>query len=445
MTASRRLKFMIFAYLTACVSPLLMAQSEVPLELPAITGFNESAFRIAVVPFAWEATSVKDSTEVAAVISSDLNRSGKFRALKREDMVESPFRGEEIKFATWNALKQQYIVVGRVRDDAAPGTYRVEFELFNVSSQQPIARLAFPTNSGDFRATAHRIADLVYEKITGERGAFWTRVAYVTAVNTAKTHLFRLMFADSDGFNPQTVVKSPEPLMSPAWSPDGKYLAYVSFERGNGAVYVQEITTGVRRLVTSFKGINGAPAFSPDGSKLLLTLSRSGNPEINVLDLASNEYTQITKHYSIDTEPVFMPGGGEILFTSDRSGRPQIYRQAISGGTPSRLTSQGDYNARASVSADGKKIAMVQGNKNVYRIAVMDRERGDPGVTKVITNGTLDESPSFAPNGSMILYASKEGTRGVLYAVSSDGLVKQRLGYAEGDVREPAWGPFRPR
>ena len=256
---------------------------------------------------------------------------------------------------------------------------------------------------------------------------------------------YRLMVADSDGFNPQTLVRSREPLLSPAWSPDGKRIAYVSFQKGSSAVYIVELATGVGATepVSSAKGINGAPAFSPDGSKLALTLSKSGNPEIYVMDIASRSLQQITNHYGIDTEAVWLPDGQGLLFTSDRGGKPQIYQVAASGGDAKRISFTGEYNARASVSFDGKKIAMAQGGGNVYRIAVFDRSFGGTGRWQTLTPGNLDESPSFAPNASMILYATKEGRRGVLYAVSADGRVRQRLVLTDGDVREPAWSPYR--
>lgn len=400
-----------------------------------------TATPIAVVPFAFEGAGLPPETDVADVIRNDMNRCGQFRALAKPDIIEFPTRGGEIKFPTWNMLKQAYIVVGR-QIESPSGDIRVEFELFDVAKQQQLLGLAITGQRTGLRDVAHQIADLVYEKVTGVRGAFWTRVAYITSTGLGNNIQYALMVADSDGVNPQTVVRSHEPLLSPAWSPDSRKLAYVSYERGNSSIYIQEIVTGSREVVSSNKGINGAPAFSPDGNRLALTLSYGGNPDIYIMELAGRHTSQITKHFAIDTEATWMPDGQSLVFTSDRSGKPQIYLATAGGGDPTRITFQGEYNASPSVSYDGKRIAMVQGSGNVYRIAVLDRTTGD---SKAISPGNLDEHPSFAPNGSMILYAATEGTRGVLYAVSADGRVRQRLVLADGDVREVAWSPYRQR
>jgi len=422
--------------------PIAAVQAQ-SLDIGLVTG-NEGSLPITVVPMPYQGSAGAPDTDVAAVIRNDLNRSGQFKSLAAESISEKPTRGSEIRFPTWRVLRQDFIVVGRVLD-ASDGGYRVEYELYDVAKQQQMIGLAVVGRAKGMRDVAHQIADQIYEKILGVRGAFWTRVAYVTASGLGAGTAYALMIADSDGFNPQNVVRSKEPLLSPAWSPDGKRIAYVSFERGNSTIYVQEIGTGAREAVASFRGINGAPAFSPDGRRLALTLSKGGNPDIYVMDLASRSLTQVTNHYGIDTEAVWMPDGQTLLFTSDRAGKPQVYQVSASGGSPARLSFQGESNARATVSFDGKKIAMAQGSGNVYRVALLDRSFGGGGRWQTLSPGNLDESPSFAPNGSMLLYATKEGRRGVLYAVSADGRVRLRLVTAEGDVREPAWSPFRQR
>ncbi|HEY0178434.1 MAG TPA: Tol-Pal system beta propeller repeat protein TolB [Dokdonella sp.] len=404
---------------------------------------NASAIPVAVVPFGFEGASVPPEFNPGEIVRADLARSGQFKTLDKSSIVEFPTRQDQVKFATWRLLHQDYLLVGRMTD-AGEGALRVEYELFDVAKQQRIVDGSISGQRTGLRDIAHQIADIVYEKILGQRGAFWTRIAYITATGVAPNVQYTLIVADSDGYNPQVVVRSREALLSPAWSADGRKLAYVSFESGNSAIYVQDLATGARQVVSSSRGINSAPAFSPDGGRLAVSLSKGGNPDIYILDIASRQATQITKHFAIDTEARWAPDGQSLYFTSDRSGKPQIYQMSPSGGEPSRVTFEGQYNASASVvgTPKGLKIAMVQGSGNVYRIAVLDRTTNQ---YTLVSPGSQDEHPSFAPNGSMLLYAASEGSRGVLYAVSADGRVRQRLGLTEGDVREPAWGPFRQR
>lgn len=407
------------------------------LEIEIISG-NPSALPIAIVPFAWEETGPPPITTVSQIVSNDLYRSGLFDPMDENDMVDRPRDAEDIRFGTWRLLKVDYLVIGTVRPRPEGEGHELFYQLFDVHRQERLLSQITTVGEGDLRFGAHRVADAIYEAITGVPGAFSTRIAYVTSTGEGKEHRYELVVADADGYGPQSIVGSPEPLLSPAWSPDGERLAYVSFEKGNSAIYVQDVSTGARELVSSSTGINGAPAFSPDGSKLAMALSRTGNPEIFVMELAGGRQSQITQHWAIDTEPVWAPDGNTIYFTSDRGGKPQIYSVSSRGGTPERVTQQGDYNARASVSPDGRKLAVAHGRGNEYRIAVWDMETQR---FTILTPGFLDESPSFAPNGSMVLYATREGGRGVLSAVSADGSVRQRLILSEGDVREPAWSP----
>jgi len=432
-TVTDNVKKTILILALALMTPWAQAQ----LQIEIISG-NASALPIAIVPFAWEENTPPPVTGVADIVAGDLYRSGLFDPMDQADMAERPVDEDSIRFGTWRLLKVDYILIGKVRPAADGEGHELVYQLFDVHTQDKLLAQITTVGQGDIRFGAHRVADAVYQALTGIPGAFSTRIAYVTATGTGNAQRYELVVADADGFGPQSVVGSPEPLLSPAWSPDGRKLAYVSFEKGNSAIYIQDVATGSRELVSSGPGINGAPAFSPDGRKLALTLSRSGNPEIYVRDLETGRETQLTNHWAIDTEAVWAPDGKYVYFTSDRGGKPQIYRVSPGGGNPERVTLSGDYNARASVAPDGRRIAVAQGRGNEYRIAVWDTESQR---FTVLTPGVLDESPSFAPNGSMVLYATREGMRGVLSAVSADGNVRQRLILSEGDVREPAWSP----
>jgi TolB protein len=418
---------------------LLMTASQAALaelRVEIISG-SEGALPIAVIPFSWDSATPGPITTTASLVSADLYRSGQFLPLDEAEMAQKPVAEEDIRFGTWRILKTDYIVIGRVQD-TPEGGYDLIYQLFDVNTSERLLSRILTVGPGDLRYGAHRIADDIYERLTGIPGAFATRIAYITATGLGDEQLYELVVSDADGYGPQSIVGSPEPLLSPNWSPDGRKLAYVSFEKGNSAIYVQDVTTGSRQLLSSHKGINGAPAFSPDGRKMAMALSHSGNLEIYVLDLATGQYTQLTRHWAIDTEPAWSPDGQEIFFTSDRAGQPQIYSVPATGGNVKRITFEGENNARVSISPDGRNLAMAHGDGNRYRIAVLEQKSNR---LVVLSRGQLDESPSFAPNGSMILYASKDGEQGVLAAVSVDGNVRQRLVLSGGDVREPAWSP----
>jgi TolB protein len=400
-----------------------------------ITQGAEGSIPIAVIPFAWQGDpSTPPPQDVAAIVAADLARSGRFRTLPERDMLSRPHSGAEVDFRDWRALGQDALVLGLVKPND-PGGYLIEFQLLDILRGEQLARQGVAATAGSLRHTAHQIADLIYQALTGEPGAFATRIAYVTEEAGKGVSL---KVADADGNNPQTIVSSSEPLMSPAWSPDGRRLAYVSFEHRRQSIYVQEVLTGRRQRVASFEGLNGAPAWSPDGRRLAMTLSKDGNPEIYVMDLATRALTRLTDNYAIDTEPAWSPDGRSIVFTSDRGGSPQIYRMAAGGGRAERVTFENSYNASASFAPDGKSLVLVTRENGQFRIALYDLERH---LMQVLTRGSLDESPSFAPNGSMILYATRTGRHGELAAVSADGRVRQRLVLDEGDVREPAWSP----
>ena len=333
-----------------------------------------------------------------------------------------------------------HIVIGSVTRQA-DGNYQVEFRLIDILKAKQVLGYSFSATDKTLRGVAHQISDYIFTHITGLPGAFSTRIAYVTLKQDKASYSARLQVSDTDGYNPQTLLTSDQPIMSPAWSPDGSELAYVSFESGQAEIFTHNILTGVRKSRSKFKGLNGSPAWSPDGKKLVMTLSKDGNPDIYVLNLSDNKLKRITNHWSIDTEAAWLPDGKSIVYTSSRSGKPQLYKQAIStNAKPERLTYEGNYNASASVSADGKSIAYVHGEGNIYRIAVLELATKS---SRVLTDGPLDESPVYAPNNSMILFASQEKNQAVLAAVSVDGRQKQRLAFTDGEVREPSWAPVR--
>jgi TolB protein len=356
-------------------------------------------------------------------------------------MVSRPTQPTQVNFTDWRLLRVDYLVIGQLTEDA-PDRYSVVFQLFDVQRGEQVVGFRLTAGRADLRATAHRIADMIFENLTGIPGVFSTQIAYVSEERRAdNTRRFRLIVSDADGENARVVADSPQPLMSPAWAPDSRRIAYVSFEGDQSAVYVQTLRTGTRERVSARAGVNSAPAFSPDGRLLALTLSGpDGNLDVFTLDLATQVLRQLTTDNAIDTEPSWSPDGRSIYFTSDRAGGPQVYRVGTEpGGRAQRVTYEGVYNARPRLSPDGKQIAVVYGQNNTYRIGVVDPGNG---ALQTLTTGRLDESPSFAPNGAQIIYATRQNGRGVLASVSTDGRIHTEIASVAGDVREPVWGPY---
>lgn len=423
----------------ACASLLFVAiRADAQLEIE-ITEYAGKQTPVAVVPFGWEGQDATPPYDISGVITADLRRSGRFAPIPEDDMLQKPVSGVEVDFDDWSILAVEAIVIGKVTQTDL-NAYSVQFQLFDVFRREQLVGYRMPASRGTMRRVAHRAADMIYEKLTGIPGVFGTKVAYVTQQGMDDDRLYTLVVSDADGENEVTIMESTDPIMSPAWSPDSRRLAYVSFEGNISTIYVQTLRTGNRIKVSSRVGINGAPAFSPDGRKLVVTLGGiDGNLDINVLDLASRQFTRLTTNRAIDTEGTWSPDGRYIYFTSDRSGGPQVYRIGVSGGRPERITFEGSYNARPRLSPDGKKLAMVHLDRGNYRIAVLDLESRE---LLVLSEGRQDESPSFAPNSDSLIYATRQGRYGVLETVSADGLVRQRLASGQGDVREPVWSPF---
>ena len=415
----------------------LTAKSILTIE---ITQGLDIGMPIAIVPFGWEGAA-KPPQDVSAVVEADLARSGHFRLLPKKDYLSAPHSHQEVIFKDWRLLKAEALVIGKMRQ-IGPDKFRVEFCLYDVFKETQLAGYEFEVPASGLRMVAHQFSDIIFEKLTGEPGVFNTRIAYITKEGIPRRGvMYRLQVADSDGHNSVIIRSSSEPLMSPAWSPDGRRLAYVSFEKKRALLYVQNVmdAQGARELIAEFNGSNSAPAWSPDGTRLALTLSKDGNAEIYVMRLADRSLTRITDNPAIDTEPAWSPDGQHIIFTSARSGGPQIFRVSAQGGSPQRLTFEGDYNARASYSRDGRMLTLITRSAGAFHTAVLDLKTS---ALQVLTDTNLDESPSFAPNGRIILYATIVQGRGVMASVSSDGRVRQLLKLQEGDVREPAWSPF---
>ncbi len=411
----------------------LFARAELQI---VVDGGVEEPTHIAVVPFGWDGDNAL-AEDVSAIIANDLRRSGMFKLMNEEDMLSSPEREDQIFFRDWRISGNDFMLIGSMQPTA--NGIQATVELFDILTEKKIWSQTIDSAGSDLRDIAHYIADEVFEKITGIRGAFSTKVVYVTVQGLGPARKYRLQMADSDGARAQTILSSNEPILSPTWSRDGKKLAYVSFETSRPAIYIQHLASGKRQKIQSFKGLNGAPAWNPSGTKLAIVLSKDGNPEIYVLDLQTGGLDRMTRHYGIDTEPTWSPDGQSILFTSDRAGRPQIYQINVASRELKRLTFKGSYNSRGRLTQDGRFLTMVHQDSSGYHIAVQDLKTGR---LDVLTNSKDDESPTISPNGVVIMYATKSGGRGVLAGVSLDGKIKFTMPNSSGDVREPAWSPF---
>jgi len=418
----------LFAFLLVLLG---LGQAQAQLNIEIIGGAGKQ-FPIAIVPFRNENTL---PLSVSQVVRDDLARSGVFRMVDTTGVSPLPSEPSEINYPDWRSRAADAIVIGAVRP-VANGRLEISFRVMDALKQTQVTALSVTKSTAELRAAAHQIADAIYEALTGAKGVFSTRIVYVVK----QGRRYDLQVSDADGFGAQTVLSSNEPLMSPTWSPDGTHVAYVSFENKRPIVVTQNLSTGTRRVVAQFRGNNSAPTWSPDGKSLAVALSRDSISQLYLLSASGGEPVRLTNSGSIDTEPIFSPDGKWIAFVSDRGGSPQIYRIPVTGGDAQRLTFNGSYNVSPDWSADGKNITFIQRESGKFRVAILEL---DTNQTQVLTDSSLDESPSFAPNGRLIMYATQVGGRGVLAVVSADGRWKYRLtNSVTGDIREPAWGPL---
>lgn len=405
------------------------------------------AVPIAVVPFVVQGQTPPQ--DLSDVISSDLRNSGRFKVFGGNKLTSFPGHVSEVKFNYFRGMGADNVVIGRIQQ-LEGNRYQVSFQLLDVFkgkespeavNQSVVLDKKYVVPASELRPLAHHISDLIFQQITGVRGVFSTRLAYIVVQRPqGGPTRHTLEVSDHDGYNPKPLLVSYEPIMSPAWSPDGRKLAYVSFENRHPSIYIQDVATGVRQQVSNYRGINGAPAWSRDGKKLALVLSKSGSPNIYIMDLATRQLTQLTNDYYINTEPTWAPDGRSIVFTSNRSGNPQIYQMNLATRAVTRLTYEGKYNARASFTPDGNRLVVLNQGSGMFNIGTLDL---DTGIFRVLTNSSTDnESPSMAPNGSMILYGAIYNGRSVLSMVATDGSVQLRLPTRNGEVQDPAWSPF---
>lgn len=407
----------------------LSVQAQAVLEIQ-VTGGASNRIPVALISF--QSPPDRPSPALTDIIGQDLLRSGQIKLVETEGS-QQPYEPAQIDYRVWQGKGAEAIVIGQVIRVSA-GRFEIRFRLMDAAKQTQLAGLSLNVGVDQWRAAAHKIADVIYETLTGEPGVFNSRIAYVNK----RGKQFELRVADADGYNSQSVVRSDEPLISPAFSPDGTRLAYVSFEDKKPVVYVQSLRDGSRRAVAAFKGSNSAPAWSPDGTRLAVTLTRDQGSQIYLMNADGNGLMRLTSGSAIDTEPAWSPDGQWIYFTSDRGGSPQIYRMPATGGEAKRVTFEGAYNVSPAVSPDGKLLAYIQREGGRFRLLVQELANGQ---TRVLTDSAHDESPSFAPNGRLILYATLSGGRGVLGTVTVDGRTKTRLSESGSDAREPVWGP----
>ncbi|MEZ5491763.1 MAG: Tol-Pal system beta propeller repeat protein TolB [Gammaproteobacteria bacterium] len=433
------MKAKILFVILACYSQLALAELNIQ-----ITQGVDNPVPIAVIPFAWEGSGAL-SEDIADIVANDLQQVGEFLPLSRSNMLSLPSQESEVYFRDWRILAQDYLLIGKISRTSSSQLVQVQYEFFDVNREIKLAGEILTGSVAQLRDIGHEISNVVFEQVTGIRGAFTTQILYVVAETLAPGEMrFRLEKSDYDGRRAQVLLSSSEPIMSPSWSPDGSQVAYVSFETDLPRIYIQTIATGERRQITNYPNINSSPVWSPDGTRLAMVLSKDGSPDIYVQDLRTNELIRVTDHLAVETEPSWSSDGRSLVFMSDRTGQPQIYQIDVGADSwdVERLTYDCFYCAKGRFLPDGVNLVHVRRQtrqSNSYSIAILNIE-----TLRVITltDTSLDESPSIAPNGSMIIYATKFNGRGVLDAVSIDGQVKFRLPSSQGDVREPAWSPF---
>jgi len=420
-------------------SPVLSAQQ---LSIQITQGVDDPV-SIAIVPFDWQGFGVLPEN-ITDVVNSDLRNSGEFAPIAEQNMLSTPHDESEVFFRDWRFLAADYLLVGKINRSNGSDLIQVQYELFDVVRETRMMGEVISGGEAQLRDISHQISDVVFEQITGVRGAFSTKILYITSQRSSSTITdYQLNLADADGGRPQVLLESREPIMSPSWSPDASQIAYVSFESTRPRIYIQNLSTGARERITDFPGLNSSPVWSPDGSKMAMVLSKDGNPDIYVMDMRTRQLKKVTTHFAVDTEPSWMPDSKSIVYTSEQGGanRPQVRQLTLDTGFDERLTFQGTYNSKPLMLPDGNNLVMIhrEDTRDDYHLAIQNLARG---TLRILTSTSLDESPTIAPNSSMIMYASKADGRGILNAISIDGRVKFELPIATGDVREPSWSPF---